>query len=140
MPGAVRWIYWSVAWLFLASVVVQVFLAGLALFAGESFELHGVFGFTAVHLLSLLLIPLAAVAKAGRRSIWLAVALFIVISVQVSLPGLRTTLPLVAALHPVNALLIFWIGIQIARRADAVRRLPSTSSESAAAEPEPMRP
>ncbi|MEO7396817.1 MAG: DUF6220 domain-containing protein [Candidatus Limnocylindria bacterium] len=116
-----RRIYWAVAWLFLASVVVQVLLVGLALFAGESFELHAFFGFSVVHLLSLLLIPLAALARAGRGSVLLAVGLFIVIGVQVSLPGLRTTLPLAAALHPVNALLIFWLGLQITRRADALR-------------------
>ena len=131
MIGAVRWTYLTVAWLFLASVVVQVFLAGLALFAGESFELHALFGFSAVHLLSLLLIPLAALARAGRRSISLAVGLFVVMSVQVSLPGLRTTLPLAAALHPVNALLIFWLGLQITRGADALRRV--------AAEPTPLQ-
>lgn len=131
MIDAMRWTYLAVAWLFLASVVVQVFLAGLALFAAETFELHGVFGFTAVHLLSLLLIPLAALAKSGRRNIWLAVGLFVVMSVQVSLPGLRTTLPLAAALHPVNALLIFWFGLQITRGADALRRV--------AAEPTPLK-
>lgn len=131
MIGTVRWTYLTVAWLFLASVVVQVFLAGLALFAGESFELHALFGFSAVHLLSLLLIPLAALARAGRGNILLAVGLFVVMSVQVSLPGLRTTLPLAAALHPVNALLIFWLGLQITRGADALRRV--------AAEPTPLQ-
>ncbi len=139
MIGAVRWTYWALAWFFVGSVVVQVFLVGLALFAGESFQLHREFGFTAVHLLSLLLIPLAALAKAGRRNIWLAVLLFVLMGVQVSLPGLRTTLPLAAALHPVNALLIFWVGIQIARRAGALRRLPPTASQPATIEAAPLQ-
>jgi hypothetical protein len=135
MTANARWVYWLAAWLFVASVVVQVFLAGLALFAGESFQLHALFGFTAVHVLSLLLIPLALLSRAGRRSVWSAVALFIVVTLQVALPGLREVVPFVAAIHPVVALLIFWLGIDVARHAGTLRGVPAANRRPAATEP-----
>lgn len=137
MTGKMRWAYWGMIWLFIASVLLQVFLAGMALFAATSFELHGIFGFTAVHLISLLLIPLAWLAKAGRRSVWLSVLLFVVVTVQVSLPGLRAAVPLLAALHPVNALLIFWLAVHMVRHADALRRAPLPARPTA--EPAPAQ-
>ncbi len=124
MIGAVRWTYWGTAWLFVGSIVLQVFLVGLALFAGQSFEAHRMFGFTAVHLISLVLIPLAWLARAGRRTVWLSVLLFVVVTVQVASPGLRGFLPLAAALHPVIALLIFGLAVHLARHADELRRVP----------------
>lgn len=36
------------------------------------------------------------------------------------LPHLRSVIPALAALHPVNALVIFWIALVLARRAQAV--------------------
>jgi hypothetical protein len=111
MVGTMRLVYAAAAWLFVGAVVVQVFLAGLGLFAGaKNFDLHAFFGFTVVHLISLLLVILGALGRVGRRNMWLGVLLFVLIGVQVSLPGLRTDLPLAAAIHPVNALLIFWLG------------------------------
>lgn len=138
MIGTMRLVYAVAAWLFVAAVVVQVFFAGLGLFAGaRNFELHAFFGFTVVHLISLLLVILGALGRVGRRNIWLAVLLFVLVGVQVSLPGLRSDLPLVAAIHPVNALLIFWLGIQIALRARRLIRAPVGEARALTAEPIP---
>ncbi|MGH2356891.1 MAG: DUF6220 domain-containing protein [Candidatus Limnocylindria bacterium] len=141
MVGTMRLVYAAAAWLFVGAVVVQVFLAGLGLFAGaENFELHAFFGFTVVHLISLLLVILGALGRVGRRNIWLAVLLFVLIGVQVSLPGLRADLPLVAAIHPANALLIFWLGLHIALRARRVIGAPSVEAKQMPAEPMPTAP
>lgn len=139
MTGRMRWAYWATAWLFIGSVLLQVFLAGLALFAGISFELHGVYGGTAVHLISLVLIALAIAARAGRRTIRQPVLLFVLVTIQVSLPALREAVPLVAALHPMNALLIFWLGLRIARQADVLRRVPLATHVPAATEIAPAQ-
>ena len=109
-----RLAFLAIAYLFLASIVVQVFVAGLGLFAGEeNFDLHGIFGFTAVHGLSLLLPIAAAIGRTGRRTMGLGLLIFVVVTVQVALPGLREGMPLLAALHPVIALLIFWLALRI---------------------------
>ena len=94
-------------YVFLACVVVQPFLIGLWLFGAVSTsDLHTGLGY-------LLLIPgcplLLIAALFGRlpsRLMLLTGAVILDTFVQVSLPSFRTDLPAVAALHPVNFLLL----------------------------------
>jgi len=112
--------YAVVAWLFVAALVVQVFLIGLALFDDPSFrETHRSFGFTVIGLAALLLLVVGILARPGRREVGLLVGIFILYIVQTSLPGLQSSYPVVAALHPVLALGLFAMGIQAARLATA---------------------
>src|SRR5690349_5741742 len=112
--------YAVVAWLFVAALIVQVFFIGMALFDDPSFrETHRQFGFTVVGLAALLLLIVGIVARPGRREVGLVVGIFILYIVQTSLPGLQTSYPVVAALHPVLALGLFAMGIQVARLATA---------------------
>ena len=111
------------AWIFLATLVVQVFLIGLALFDDESFrETHRQFGFEWVGLSALLLLVFGLLARPGRREVGLVVGVFVLYIIQTSLPGLRDSYPVVAALHPVVALGLFAMAIQIARLATARAR------------------
>jgi len=108
--------YAIVAWLFVAALIVQVFLIGLALFDDESFrETHRQFGFTVVGLAALLLLIVGILARPGRREVGLIVGIFVLYIVQTSLPGFQSSAPVVAALHPVFALGLFVMGIQAAR-------------------------
>ena len=108
--------YAAFAWIFVVTLVIQVFLIGLALFDDESFrETHRQFGFTAVGLSSLLLLIFGLLARPGRREVGLLVGVFVLYIIQTSLPGLQESYPVVAALHPVLALGLFAMGIQIAR-------------------------
>jgi len=110
--------YAVVACLFVAALIVQVFLIGLALFDDPSFrETHRSFGFTVVGLAALLLLIVGILARPGRREVGLLVGIFILYIVQTSLPGLQSSYPIVAALHPVLALGLFAMGLQIARLA-----------------------
>jgi uncharacterized protein DUF6220 len=110
--------YAIVAWLFVAALIVQVFLIGLALFDDESFrETHRQFGFTVVGLAALLLLIVGILARPGRREVGLVVGIFVLYIVQTSLPGFQSSAPVVAALHPVFALGLFAMGIQAARLA-----------------------
>ena len=114
-----RRVYLWGAWLFLASVVVQVFLIGLYLFAGGDLELHRSVGFTVPFLLSIVIVVAAFAGRLpGRSKRWSGTVL-VATFVQTSLPGLKSSLPLVAAFHPVVALLIFWIGLVVLRDAQA---------------------
>jgi Family of unknown function (DUF6220) len=120
---------WS-ARLFLASVVVQVFLIGLYLFANGNLDWHR--GFALVPTV-LSLVPLVAAfgARLATRSKQWSAALFVATFIQGALPSLKGSVPIVAALHPVNALLMVWLGIVVLRdaqqQAAAADELPVTS-------------
>ena len=108
--------YLVIAWLFLAAVITQFFLAGLGTFGAKSFEPHkdfaGVF-----NLLALLLLLLAIFVRRNRTDIILAVVLLVIVGVQFALPGAQDDAPGVAALHVVNALFIWMVGYHLAMRA-----------------------
>ncbi len=117
-----RLAFLAVAWLFVGAVIAQVFFAGVGLFGAGDMRLHVEFGWGVAYL-PILVLLLAWPARAGRRTVWLCLALFVMGAVvQPSLPGLRDQVPAVAALHPPNALLVFWLGVLIARRATALYR------------------
>ena len=91
-----------------------MFFIGLGLFAGsENTELHVTLGWI-LHLVPILILVVAAVARAGRRQIMLAAAMAVTVFIVPILPALRADLPVVAALHPVGALLAFLLAIMVA--------------------------
>jgi hypothetical protein len=116
-----RPIFAGLAWLLVAMVVVQVFWAGMALFAGGDFAIHREFGYL-LSVSPILVLVAAWPARAGRGTLLFVAALLIVTPVQTILPVLRTDLPIVAALHPPTALLVFWMALTVARRATALAR------------------
>ena len=103
------------AWLFVACLVVQFFLVGLEIFEalGES-ELHRDFAYT-YGWLTPIMVLLAAVANAPRRARVLSVALLVAFAIQTYLPLLAERAPLVAAVHPVTALLVVLVAVLFAR-------------------------
>ena len=104
---AARYAYLVLAWVFLVGLVIQVFLIGLGLFSDPgAVELHVTLGYI-LHLFPLLIVIAAAVARAGRRRILQALALAAIVFVVPLLPLLRDSVPVLAALHPVGALLAF---------------------------------
>lgn len=116
MQRAGRFLFAALAWAFVVGVVVQVFLAGVGLFGVSGMDLHVGFGYLIVYI-PLLMLIVALAARPDRRTVWLTVALFVFGSViQPTLPWLRTLSPFVAALHPPNALLVFWLAAIVARR------------------------
>lgn len=115
-----RYGHLAAAWVFVASVVVQVFLAGMALFGGSpNFKTHVEFGYSAIWVVAILLPIFALVARLPRRDIGLSFLLLALYIPQCLLPPIaRSGGPaFIAALHPVNALLLFTIGVVISRRA-----------------------
>lgn len=106
-----RLCYAVLSWVFVACVLVQVFFAGMGAF-GADWSWH----LTFVHLLELLPLLMTPVAFVGRLS-WglrlLPLGLLVLVGVQYAFAN--STVP--AALHPVNALLIFLVSLFVARRA-----------------------
>ena len=109
----------AAAALFVAAIVIQVFLAGVALAnlgGSGDFSAHIEFGYVWVGLASLALVLTAIAARRPRREVGIAVGLLVLYIVQTMLPNARTSAPWVAALHPVNALFLFGLAVWYARR------------------------
>jgi mercuric ion transport protein len=119
-----RYAFLVLSWLFLAGVVVQTFLAGLALFGDQNFSLHVDVGWI-LHLAPILVLVAAALARPGRRVVLLALALAVVVFITPLLPMLLETTPAAAALHPVFALLTFGLSVVVAQSAWRVAREPA---------------
>lgn len=114
-----RTAYLLIAWLFLFGVLFQVFLAGLSLFSTPTYwPTHIEFGYW-LGLPLLILLILAFMGRLPRAVIGLTALLFVLYIVQTSLPPLRGNAPVIAALHPVLAFFLFWLGMIVARRAQA---------------------
>ena len=117
-----RRLHTPIAWLFVVAILVQVFLAGLAIFgAAGGFALHIEFGYTAIGLLTLAVLLTAVAGGLPRREIGLSLLLLVLYVVQTILPSARSSAPFIAALHPVNAIALFALGTIIARRGSVAR-------------------
>lgn len=101
--------------LFLASVGLQVYAAGLALFGVTSFMPHAMFGYLMI-IGAVILVVLTALARLPRRALVCAALILALALLQpVLVLVLRSTTPAVAALHPMNALLMLTLAMLITR-------------------------
>lgn len=134
MTRAARWAYVILAWAFVAGIVVQVFFAGLGLFAGaRNFELHVNLGWL-LHLAPLLILLAAALSRAGRRHWAWALGLLIVVFFVPIFVLARDSSPILAALHPVSAIAAFWVATIVARQSlEVVRRTQPAAAPAAEA-------
>jgi len=116
--------------LFALGVLLQAFLAGAAmaeLGGSGDFESHISFGYTGMGILALLVLIAAGLGRADRVQIWGSIALFVDYVVQTLLPNFRDSSPVVAALHPVNALLLFGIAAWMFARGIRGNRTPEAT-------------
>jgi hypothetical protein len=97
---------------FVACVLVQVFFAGMGAF-GADWAWHLTFAHF-LELPPLLMMPLAFVGRLPWGLRLLPLSLGVLIGMQYAIADVAVP---TAALHPVNALLIFWVSLFIARRA-----------------------
>ncbi len=105
--------YVVVAALFILSVFVQFFLAGLGVFGAESFKAHKDFG-GVFHLWGLLLIIIALLVRRNRVDLTLVITLFVITTIQFSLPEANDGY--VQAIHVVNALIIYTVAYHVLQR------------------------
>ena len=121
---AFRVVYAILSWLFVASVLLQVFLAGMVVVARQiSWDYHRVFG-VLIWLSLILLIVAAYLAGLPRRMKGLTWLLFGVLTVQILFLVTRGSIPALSALHPVMALVDFVLGLYLARMATKVMNEP----------------
>lgn len=114
MRGIARTLHVVVAWVLVAGLVVQVWLAGRGVFDTTTFAPHREFGYT-LSVVPLVLLVLGFVGGMGRKVAGLAAAIFLLFIVQSILVALRTSQPAVAALHPVNGFLIVLLAVLLVR-------------------------
>jgi hypothetical protein len=122
-----RWAHLVAAWLFVVGVLVQAFLAGTALaqLGGTGdFGAHISFGYSVMGLLALAVLVTALIGRVPRSQVGLSVGLFVLYIVQTALPNARSTAPIIAALHPVNAMLLLGLAIAVALRARRIAGTP----------------
>ena len=124
------------AWLFPVAIVVQVFFVGLSLFTGQAlWSIHITFGH-ALGLLPLLLVCLSSLGRlpsAAKRLAWLVLGVYLIHAEVFA--AICADAPLLAAFHPVLALVLFALAMLIALRAlpvvQAEIQTPSTSQHHA---------
>lgn len=117
---ALRRLHVAMAILYVVAILAQVFLAGAAianLGGSGNFGTHIEFGYTWLGLASLLLVVSALVARRPAREVGYTLAILALYIVQTILPALKGSAPVIAALHPVNALFLFGLAAWYARRA-----------------------
>jgi len=129
----------AAAWLFLVGVIVQVFLAGAGLFELAEWTAHRDLGW-GLGSAPILILAMAVPARLERRTIWLIVGLTVVAIVQPELAAARKVAPVVAALHPVNALALFWLAWMVARHTTAEARRIAPARSPTPAAPAPVIP
>jgi hypothetical protein len=111
-----RVLFYGLTVLFLLGVVVQFFLAGLYVFGGTSIESHRVLGFI-LAAAALLLVILALIGRLPRKTVLLTVLLLGLSVLQSVL--VNVDIEDVAALHPVNALLVAFVAYVLMQRSRA---------------------
>jgi hypothetical protein len=138
MRAMVRQAHAVVAWLWVAAILGQVFLAGSAireLGGSGTFATHIEFGFT-MGIVQLAALLTAIGGGMSRRDIGISLGILLLYIVQTSLPSAKGP---IAALHPVNAMLLFGLSVWYARRAWRARApmpdnpVPMTPAEPAEA-------
>lgn len=107
-----RRLFLVASWAFVAGAFVQIYLAGMGVFAG-SFDDHRSLGYV-LGLLPILMVVFGLIGRIGRRDILLSALLFVQGILQSVFVLQRASYPAVAALHPVNGVLMLVIGIYLA--------------------------
>jgi len=113
-----RYAYAAVAWLFVAGILTQVFLIGLTFLGGRpSLQTHAGLGH-GLAIAPLLMIVFAYTGRLPRPTkpfTWFALVIYVLLADVVIF--MRGSVPIIAALHPVLAVLLFGVTGFLAVRA-----------------------
>jgi hypothetical protein len=109
---------------FLAGLFLQLFFVGMGVFPRKSdtnpFALHKNWGFILGDI-AVVLFLIALAARPGWKTVLIAFIVGVLtFLVQPVLVNARGSAPIVAAFHPVNALVIFWLTLVLMRRSTAL--------------------
>ena len=120
MRTIARLAHLATAWLFVAGVLLQGYLAGTALAelgGSGDFAQHVSIGYTLMAVLAIGVLAFALLGRLPWAQLGLSVLLLILYVVQTSLPYARADAPALAALHPATAMILLVVAVVIAVRA-----------------------
>ncbi|WP_368655078.1 DUF6220 domain-containing protein [Ornithinibacillus sp. 4-3] len=107
-----RKIFLILAWIYVACIVVQTFIAGMAFFTSSTWKYHTTFviwfQFTPI-----IMLILSFIGQLPKKIRWQVVGLFLLI---VPLQYISINIPAIAAIHPVIPLVLFWLGLVIIKQ------------------------
>ena len=109
----------ATGWLFVLVIAIQVLLAGAAitnLGGSGNYSLHVDFGHGVIGVVALALVVTSVVGGVPRRDSAICFGLLLLYFVQAVLPAFASVIPIVAALHVLNALFLFAGAAWYARR------------------------
>ena len=111
-----RRVYAILAWVFVAGIVVQVFLAGLAVFDSPAYWAWHVRFIQIFEAVPLVMVILAFAGRLPRQQRSLTIAAFLLVAAQHGILALSQAvdLPAVSAVHTANALAIFGLAVRLA--------------------------
>jgi hypothetical protein len=110
-----------IAWLLVAALVFQVWLAGRGVFESPTvFITHRDVGYT-LSFFPLVLLVLGFLGGMGRRVAIMAAVILGLVILQSVFVAFRTSSPAIAALHPVNGFLILLVAVVLARESWEMR-------------------
>lgn len=108
--------------LYLGAIGLQVYAAGLALFGVTSFMPHAVLGYLMI-IGALILVILTAMARLPRRALMCALLILALAILQpILVLILRASSPAIAAMHPLNAVLMIGLAMLILRSSGGSQR------------------
>jgi len=121
---ALRFVWMWLERAFLAGLFLQLFFIGMGVFPrkGDSspFALHKTWGYILGDI-AVLLFLIAIASRPGWKTVLMAFIVGVLtFLVQPVLADARTSAPIVAAFHPVTALVIFWLTLVLIRRSTAL--------------------
>ncbi|MFQ5943651.1 MAG: DUF6220 domain-containing protein [Anaerolineales bacterium] len=130
MRKIARYIYVGFAWLTLVAVIIPFFIAGMSLFVSRTYwSAHGEIGFSSgFPILGLIIFGLIGWIP-RRLTAWL-IGMTLLHFVHTALPSVQEAAPMIAAVHPVSALLLVSVTYVHARRATQLLLQPSQEAES----------
>jgi hypothetical protein len=121
MRPIARNLHAGIAWLLVAVLVIQVWLAGRGVFESPTiFITHRDFGY-AISFLPIVLLVLGFLGGMGRRVAIMAAVILVLVILQSVFVVMRSSSPAIAALHPVNGFLILLVAIVLARESWGMR-------------------
>ena len=121
MRSIARTLHAGIAWLLVAVLVIQVWLAGRGVFESPTvFDTHRDVGYM-ISLFPIVLLVLGFLGAMGRRVAIMAAVIFGLVILQSVFVVMRTSSPAIAALHPVNGFLILLVAVMLARESWGMR-------------------
>jgi hypothetical protein len=112
LTGKMVWVgvvFFCLTALFALCLIIQIFLAGLAIFAEPVYWASHTTFVHMFEIIPLLMMVLALVGRLPRKLIWQSVGLLLLIFLMYLTANIGALSPYVAATHPVMAMIMFWV-------------------------------